>query len=688
MENRERQVADRRQNEDQAHNQRVRRDGTYLVTGGLGALGLRVAGWLAEQGAGTIALLARRAPAAAVDSALDAIRERGANVIVLQGDVADATSLQKALAALPNDAPPLRGVIHAAGVLADGIIAEMTLEQLDRAMAPKVRGGWNLHAATLGAPLDFFVLFSSVASVLGSPGQANYAAGNAYLDALAHARRAMGRPATAINWGPWAGSGMAAEAARSENVKSKGMALIEPGVGLELIAKVMDSDAAQVAVMDAQWHDMLRMLGSRRPALLANIADEVGEAGSPSAGSQVDHAFQRQLIEADAVSRQSLVEEYIRLELARIMGVEPGTLESDQPLSTFGLDSLLALELKNNLEGRLSFTLPMAKLMEGPSIASLAEETARLLVSGETLGGGAGEAARNEQWSPLLALRDEGNRPPLVLLPALGGDIRCYADLVQALDEEQPVYAFRPRGVDQDLPPHLTMDEMMADYLAALREWQPTGPYYLAGWSTGGIFAFALAKALEESGQTVALLSLFDTPLPSICDGIDVEDDARFVCDLLNFVNQFMGSDLRISYEELLMLEPEERFAKALGEARQRRMIPMETPDSFVRRLVAVGEANVRVIQSYVPQPLNVPIELFVPTDRSSLKEIAGREPAPDEDLGWQREVGQAVTLHEVPGDHFTMMLGSTAGKIARVLEQRLMSGAARMRPLGQPVGE
>ena len=159
---------------------------------------------------------------------LDAIRAARRKVVVLRGDVADADSLAGALAQLPADAPPLRGVVHAAGVLADGILTEMTLEQLDRAMAPKVRGAWNLHVATREQPLDFFVLFSSVASVLGSPGQANYAAGNAYLDALAHARRAQGLPATAINWGPWAGSGMAAEAGRDESVKSRGMALIEP----------------------------------------------------------------------------------------------------------------------------------------------------------------------------------------------------------------------------------------------------------------------------------------------------------------------------------------------------------------------------------------------------------------------------------------------------------------------------
>ena len=225
----------------------------------------------------------------------------------------------------PN-APPLRGVIHAAGVLADGILTEMTLEQLDRAMAPKVQGAWNLHVATRDAPLDFFVLFSSVASVLGSPGQANYAAGNAYLDALAHARRAQGLPATAINWGPWAGSGMAAEGGRDASVKSRGMGLIEPELGLELLGRLMKSDAAQVAVMDARWGDMLRLLGSRRPALLTDIAEEVKESGGEASSRRVDHAFRQQLLDADEATRTSLVQEYIRQELARIIGVDPSEL--------------------------------------------------------------------------------------------------------------------------------------------------------------------------------------------------------------------------------------------------------------------------------------------------------------------------------------------------------------------------
>ena len=657
---------------------RVRGDGTYLITGGLGALGLRVAKWLAEQGAGAIALLARRAPSAAVELSLNDIRAAGARVVVLQGDVADTESLRGALTQLPADWQPLRGVVHAAGVLADGILTEMTIDQLNRAMSPKIDGAWNLHVATRELPLDFFVLFSSVASVLGSPGQANYAAGNAYLDALAHARRAAGLPATAINWGPWAGSGMAVEAGLDESSHPRGMSLIEPQAGLDLLGKIMASSAPQVAVMNAQWSDMLKLLGSRRPALLMEIAAEVQASGSNVGASRVDHAFRQQLQAADGATRQTLVEDYIRQELARIMGIEPASLETNQPLSTFGLDSLLALELKNNLEGRLDFTLPMAKLMEGPSIASLAAETAKLVAGdgGET-GDGAVQtsvADLSANWSPWVPLRAVGSRPPLILLPGLGGDARYYADLVQQLDDDQPVYVFRPLGLDQDVPPHVTIAEMIDGCLPALRELQPVGPYHLAGWSTGGTFAFALAEALERAGEEVAVLALMDSPLPSICDFVDVEDDARFFCDLINFANRCAGADVRIDYEKISQRPSGEQFSAALDEARQSGMVPPEMPESYMRQVVRVGEANVRALQGYRPRAIAAPVLFFVPEMKEALAELSGRAASSDEDLGWSREIGQAIDLQLVPGDHFSMMTGDSAAAIAGELS-RFLSG-------------
>jgi myxalamid-type polyketide synthase MxaB len=264
----------------------------------------------------------------------------------------------------------------------------------------------------------------------------------------------------------------------------------------------------------------------------------------------------------------------------------------------------------------------------------------------------------------------------LFLLPALGGDIRCYADLVQLLGEEQPVYAFRPRGIDQDLPPHLTMDEMIADYVAAARELQPAGPYHIAGWSAGGIVAHALAEALENGGEEVALFAMFDAPLPSVFEGVNVDDDARFLCELVSFASRFSGTDIQINHDEIAKLAPEEQFQFALAEARKTGIVPAETPEAYIRRLVRAGEANVRVLQGYEPSPLTTPIRLFVPTSKTALEGLAGIAPVSDEDRGWSTHDGQIIEIHEVPGDHFTMMLGEGAAVIAEHLNKLLATGA------------
>ncbi|MEM7311459.1 MAG: SDR family NAD(P)-dependent oxidoreductase, partial [Planctomycetota bacterium] len=197
---------------------RIAGAGTYLVTGGLGALGLKTARWLVERGARSVALLSRReldTASADVRRAVEALAATGARVHVLAADVSDAESLGAALAELRAAAPPLAGVFHAAGALADATLATLDEEALARALAPKLRGALHLHHATRADALDHFVLYSSGVGLLGSAGQAAYAAANATLDALARRRRALGLAALSVQWGPWEGEGMAARAARA-----------------------------------------------------------------------------------------------------------------------------------------------------------------------------------------------------------------------------------------------------------------------------------------------------------------------------------------------------------------------------------------------------------------------------------------------------------------------------------------
>ncbi len=221
----------------------VRGDGSYLITGGLGALGLGAARWLARSGAGRLVLMGRGRPTPAAQATIEEIEALGAEVTTVAADVASGKQVLAALAASRSADLPLRGVIHAAGLLDDGAVASLDRERLARALAPKVDGAWNLHVATRGEPLDFFVMFSSVAPLLGSPGQANYAAGNAFLDSLAWERRRTGLPALTINWGPWADGGMATRSADAARLAAQGIAPLPPDLAFQSLRMMLDARA-------------------------------------------------------------------------------------------------------------------------------------------------------------------------------------------------------------------------------------------------------------------------------------------------------------------------------------------------------------------------------------------------------------------------------------------------------------
>ncbi|MEM6798019.1 MAG: SDR family NAD(P)-dependent oxidoreductase [Planctomycetota bacterium] len=645
----------------------VRRDGAYLITGGLGALGLQLAERLAREGAGAVALLSRRPPGDAAQAAIDGIQRQGARVVCLQADAADASSLERAVAELrragltrDGQGLTLRGVIHAAGVLDDGLITRLTESQIRRVLQPKVAGAQNLHRATLDADLDFFVLFSSVAAVLGSPGQANYAAANASLDALAHQRRRAGLPALSINWGPWADAGMAAQAGRDEGLEGRGLSPLPAGDAFDLMLELIESDATQVSIADIDWSAMRRALAGRPAPLLGELLPDDASTEDPGA----DHALRRRLLNASPEQRLAELVALVRDQLARVMSLDAGALETDRPMAEFGIDSLMSLELKNSVERQLGVTVPMAKLLEGPSVDSLAAELAGLLVAGSADSAAASVPA---DWSPLATLQT-GAGAPLFLLPALGGDVACYRELAAALPQDLPVMAFRPRGLDDPSPPHAEMPSLAADYASAIRRHQPAGPYRLAGWSTGGVPALAVAEQLQRDGARVELVALFDTPLPLVYKSVELEDEAGFLRETLEFAGRFGGRQIELDAEQLRQLPPQERFGAAVAEARRAGLAVGGADEAFLRRVVAVGVGLIRASRDYTPPQLAAPVHLFRPMIDGALPQADSRG-VPDH--GW-REAGVAVEVHQVDGDHFTMMQGAGAEQIAEQLANLL----------------
>ena len=264
--------------------QAVSSDATYLITGGLGGLGLEAARTLVDQGARHLALLARRSPSAEVDEALDGLRAAGAEVLVLSADISRRADVARALAEVREAMPPLRGIIHAAGVLDDVLVRQAEWSHFETVLGAKVAGAWHLHELTAADRLDFFVLYSSTASLLGAAGQANYAAANAFLDALAHHRRALGLPGTSVNWGAWSTVGMAARLAGGSRrrIGRRGVRLIDPADGGALLPGLLMSSAAQVGVVPISWARVAEESGDvlRRP-FLELMAAEVTPPRSP-----------------------------------------------------------------------------------------------------------------------------------------------------------------------------------------------------------------------------------------------------------------------------------------------------------------------------------------------------------------------------------------------------------------------
>ncbi|MDQ2695994.1 MAG: beta-ketoacyl reductase, partial [Pseudomonadota bacterium] len=339
----------------------IRPDAAYLITGGLGALGLEAARWLAAEGARHLVLLGRRDPGDA-RPALDALAQAGVQVLTVKADVACPESLASALAIA--DLPPLRGVVHAAGVLDDGVLVQQTWERFRRVLAPKVQGAWNLHNLTSHLPLDFFVCFSSVTAVFGAPAQGSYAAANAFMDALAAYRRGLGLPALSINWGPWAAAGMAAELAGRDQrrIDDLGWGRIDPQDGRRLLGVLPGQPLAQVAVLAVDWRRFLNQMSPDIPPFFEGFA----QSPAQPAGWLED------LRAAAPGQRRALLAARVRGEIAGVLELAAAEqIRPRQGLFELGIDSLMAVELRNRLGARLGRSLRSTLVFDYPTLEAL-----------------------------------------------------------------------------------------------------------------------------------------------------------------------------------------------------------------------------------------------------------------------------------------------------------------------------
>ena len=352
-------------------------EASCLITGGMGGIGLLTAEWAAEKGIRHLILMGRHEPSTEARQRIKALRERSITVSVQCGDVSSRDDLQRVLDDIKKNHPPLRFVFHCAGLLSDGVLSQQRWSAFETVFAPKIYGGFNLHDMTRECDLDCFLLFSSIASIITPAAQANHAAACSYLDALARYRRSRGLPAISINWGPWGEIGSATDDQAMKRIQAQGMDHFPPALGIEILERVLEKNPVQIGAVSMDWNRFADRFPERQaPTFFAPLLKHV--TSRKDMGVKEKTPSKTSIIEAlrsaTPVRRLSMLTDHISLILKRSLDIRSDmAVDIDRPLSELGLDSLLAIEIRNRLMESFeqSAALPTTILFDYPTIREL-----------------------------------------------------------------------------------------------------------------------------------------------------------------------------------------------------------------------------------------------------------------------------------------------------------------------------
>ncbi|MBT2235001.1 type I polyketide synthase [Nonomuraea sp. NEAU-A123] len=655
--------------------------GGYVITGGYGRLGLVVARWLASRGATRIVLNGRSA--APVPSDLEGVAE------VVVGDLAAHGTAERLVAAATDGGVRLRGVVHAAGVLDDRLIADLDPGSLQRVWAAKVDGALHLHQATEHLDLDWWVAFSSAAALLGSPGQAAYATANAWLDALCRLRRARGLPAVAIGWGTWAGA-----------VAMPGIEPLTAEEGVEALEALIQRDRCAGVVRFAPAAALSVFPGIGRLPYFSEVAGHLASEGP------------RDLAELGPEEALAAVVGQVRERVAAVLGVEPVWLDEGAVLTGRGLDSLAATRLRGTIEYDFGVTIPTAPLLNGGTLGDLARtvatelgltqpEPARAVVGprdaaerqvvrvltgllgrvpsvtetiapdvlattldllshelGRTVETGGGvrvaevaDAVRQGEVAeaglavvrPLTART--GDRPLFLAHPA-GGTTGGYALLAARLD--LPVI-----GLERlDGAGELGIPERAARYAEAVKQTCP-GPYRLGGWSFGGTLAFEIARRLDDDVELVAMI---DAGLPArVSEERRREIQAQRYADFATYLHHTYGVQVRLDQRELRLLD--ERGQLALAEERIAESgVPALLSPAILRHQITSHE-DTRALDRYEAGPYQGEVVLYRSTEPTPWTVEDVRYAHEDDPARGFRPYSPRLEIVEIPGSHHLNLL-------------------------------
>ncbi|MCC8246543.1 type I polyketide synthase [Saccharothrix luteola] len=663
--------------------------GAYLITGGLGALGLVMARWLAERGAARIVLCGRREPSPDARAEVAKLRALGADVVVVTGDVAEPGVAERAVTAAVDGGSRLCGVVHAAGVLADAPFDRLDPADVRRVLRPKVDGALRLHEATAGCRLDWFVVFSSAAALLGSPGQAAYAVANAWLDGFARWRRASGLPATTIDFGAWSRVGLARD---NDNPLLRP---ISPAEGVQAVEALLLSGRVATGVVRFDRRRVVELF----PGLAHRPFFE---------------SFLQPSSDVPAADRLSAI-------VARVMGGAP---DPSLPLTSLGLDSLMAMRLRNAVEHDLGVELPVPLLLRGASLRDVErhlsgvergastrveprDPTERWLFGlwAEVLGrrdfgvrddffalGGSRErllalvrrrvaaddslftsptveamaerlrAAFEDAGGPVRVLRAGGSRRPVHLFHPAGGPTSVYEPLVGLL-EDRPCYGYERIDEVPDIP------AKAARYVELVRSVQPSGPYVLGGWSFGGCLAHEVACLLLDEGAEVELVVMIDTVRPLPAPEVSPADLVRHrFARYVQHVEEVYGASVELPWESLSASDDVGQIDAVLAAVADLGISP------GALRHQRTSYLDARAAERFTPRHYPGRVVFYRATDRETLTTVLDPRylrRQDDDDLGWADACG-VLEVVPVPGDHLSMVDLPHVSVVARHLSEVL----------------